>query len=183
MSSVVFTSEIDHDWKGTSIMAKRTMTRSLFCIGLGGMLGLAAALAGASSPVRATTPVACCSEANSRSRLLAAAPARALGAEAVGQAATKTPAAGPSQKKAADSGKKPNILIIWGDDIGWFNPSCYHGGVMGYQTPNIDRIAREGARFTDWYGQQSCTAGRAAFIMGQSPIRTGMTKVGLPGAT
>src|SRR5262245_29467727 len=80
-------------------------------------------------------------------------------------------------------GKKPNILIIWGDDIGWFNPSCYHGGVMGYQTPNIDRIAKEGARFTDWYGQQSCTAGRAAFIMGQSPIRTGMTKVGLPGAT
>jgi arylsulfatase len=80
-------------------------------------------------------------------------------------------------------GKKPNILIIWGDDIGWFNPSCYHGGVMGYQTPNIDRIAREGARFTDWYGQQSCTAGRAAFIMGQSPIRTGLTKVGLPGAS
>jgi arylsulfatase len=78
--------------------------------------------------------------------------------------------------------KKPNILIIWGDDIGWFNPSCYHGGVMGYQTPNIDRIAKEGARFTDWYGQQSCTAGRAAFIMGQSPIRTGLTKVGLPGA-
>src|SRR5262249_33022357 len=79
--------------------------------------------------------------------------------------------------------KKPNILIIWGDDIGWFNPSCYHGGVMGYQTPNIDRIAKEGARFTDWNGQQSCPAGRAAFITGQSPIRTGMTKVGLPGAT
>jgi arylsulfatase len=85
--------------------------------------------------------------------------------------------------RTQDGGKKPNILIIWGDDIGWFNPSCYHGGVMGYQTPNIDRIAREGARFTDWYGQQSCTAGRAAFIMGQSPIRTGMTKVGLPGAS
>lgn len=85
--------------------------------------------------------------------------------------------------KAAGAQKKPNILIIWGDDIGWFNPSCYHGGIMGYQTPNIDRIAREGARFTDWYGQQSCTAGRAAFIMGQSPIRTGLTKVGLPGST
>src|SRR5215831_9488227 len=79
--------------------------------------------------------------------------------------------------------KKPNILIIWGDDIGWFNPSCYHHGVMGYQTPNIDRIAKEGALFTDWYGQQSCTAGRVAFITGQSPIRTGMTKVGLPGST
>ncbi|NOK22349.1 arylsulfatase [Corallococcus carmarthensis] len=78
--------------------------------------------------------------------------------------------------------KQPNILVIFGDDIGWFNPSCYHQGAMGYRTPNIDRIAKEGVRFTDWYGQQSCTAGRAAFITGQSPIRTGLTKVGLPGA-
>jgi len=77
---------------------------------------------------------------------------------------------------------KPNILIIWGDDIGWFNISAYNHGIMGYRTPNIDRLAREGAMFTDWYGQQSCTAGRAAFITGQSPIRTGLTKVGLPGA-
>jgi len=78
--------------------------------------------------------------------------------------------------------KKPNILIIWGDDIGWNNPSCYNRGLMGYMTPNIDRIASEGALFTDWYGQQSCTAGRAAFITGQSPFRTGLLKVGLPGA-
>ena len=78
--------------------------------------------------------------------------------------------------------KKPNILILWGDDIGQFNVSCYNNGMMGYKTPNIDRIAKEGALFTDWYGQQSCTAGRAAFITGQSPIRTGLTKVGLPGA-
>jgi arylsulfatase A-like enzyme len=78
---------------------------------------------------------------------------------------------------------KPNILIIWGDDIGWYNISAYNLGVMGYRTPNIDRVGREGALFTDWYGQQSCTAGRAAFITGQSPIRTGLTKVGLPGAT
>src|ERR1700742_1409674 len=77
---------------------------------------------------------------------------------------------------------KPNILILWGDDIGWFNVSAYNHGVMGYRTPNIDRIAKEGAMFTDWYGQQSCTAGRAAFITGQSPIRTGLTKVGMPGA-
>src|SRR5687768_13151218 len=77
---------------------------------------------------------------------------------------------------------KPNILVIWGDDIGQFNVSAYNQGVMGYRTPNIDSIAREGALFTDWYGQQSCTAGRAAFITGQSPIRTGLTKVGLPGA-
>jgi arylsulfatase len=78
--------------------------------------------------------------------------------------------------------KKPNILIIWGDDIGWYNISAYNLGVMGYRTPNIDRIAKEGMLFTDWYGQQSCTAGRAAFITGQAPIRTGLTKVGLPGA-
>jgi arylsulfatase len=77
---------------------------------------------------------------------------------------------------------KPNILIIWGDDIGGFNISAYNRGMMGYKTPNIDSIAAEGALFTDWYGQQSCTAGRAAFITGQSPIRTGLTKVGLPGA-
>jgi len=77
---------------------------------------------------------------------------------------------------------QPNILIIWGDDVGGFNISAYNMGMMGYQTPNIDSIAKEGALFTDWYGQQSCTAGRAAFITGQSPIRTGLTKVGLPGA-
>src|SRR6266850_7863892 len=78
--------------------------------------------------------------------------------------------------------QKPNILFIMGDDIGWYNISAYNLGVMGYRTPNIDRVAKEGALFTDWYGQQSCTAGRAAFITGQSPIRTGLTKVGLPGA-
>ncbi len=78
--------------------------------------------------------------------------------------------------------KKPNIVVIWGDDIGWSNPSAYHHGMMGSRTPNIDRVANEGARFTDWYGQQSCTAGRAAFLTGQSPFRTGLLKVGLPGA-
>jgi arylsulfatase len=89
-------------------------------------------------------------------------------------------AVGPLAAQAQQ--QKPNILVIMGDDIGWFNPSAYHQGIMGYQTPNIDRIAQEGARFTDWYGQQSCTAGRAAFVTEQSPIRTGLTKVGLPGA-
>ncbi len=84
--------------------------------------------------------------------------------------------------QAAGAADKPNILIIWGDDIGQFNVSAYNMGMMGYKTPNIDSIAKEGAVFTDWYGQQSCTAGRAAFITGQSPMRTGLTKVGLPGA-
>jgi len=77
---------------------------------------------------------------------------------------------------------KPNMLIIWGDDIGWFNIGAYNMGMMSYQTPNIDRIAKEGMLFTDAYGENSCTAGRAAFITGQSPFRTGLLKVGLPGA-
>jgi arylsulfatase len=79
--------------------------------------------------------------------------------------------------------KQPNILILWGDDIGMWNVSKYSHGMMGYHTPNIDRIGNEGVTFTDWYGQQSCTAGRASFITGQNPIRTGLTKVGMPGAT
>ncbi len=77
---------------------------------------------------------------------------------------------------------KPNILVIWGDDIGITNLSCYSDGLMGYRTPNIDRIAKEGMRFTDSYGEQSCTAGRAAFMLGQSVFRSGLSKVGLPGA-
>ncbi len=81
----------------------------------------------------------------------------------------------------SDTGK-PNIVVIWGDDIGMTNLSCYSDGVMGYRTPNIDRIAAEGMRFTDSYGEQSCTAGRSAFITGQSTYRTGLSKVGLPGA-
>lgn len=82
----------------------------------------------------------------------------------------------------AERQQRPNILVIWGDDIGITNISAYSHGVMGYQTPNIDRLAREGALFTDYYGEQSCTAGRAAFITGQVPFRTGLTKVGMPAA-
>jgi len=82
----------------------------------------------------------------------------------------------------AQKQEKPNILVIWGDDIGWSNPSIYNMGMMSYRTPNIDQIGHDGIIFTDYYSQQSCTAGRAAFITGQSPYRTGLTKVGLPGA-
>jgi arylsulfatase A-like enzyme len=87
------------------------------------------------------------------------------------------------RKEQTMASKQPNILILWGDDIGMWNVSQYSRGMMGYRTPNIDRIGVEGATFTDWYGQQSCTAGRASFITGQNPIRTGLTKVGMPGAT
>jgi arylsulfatase A-like enzyme len=101
---------------------------------------------------------------------------------AMGSATPIRTAQAQTQPAPAPAGRKPNILVIMGDDIGWFNPSIYHRGDMGYWTPSIDRIGTEGAMFTSWYGQQSCTAGRAAFITGQSPIRTGLTKVGLPGA-
>jgi Sulfatase/L,D-transpeptidase catalytic domain len=83
----------------------------------------------------------------------------------------------------ATAQQRPNIVIIWGDDIGQSNVSAYSHGVMGYKTPNIDRLAKEGIMFTDYYAEQSCTAGRASFITGQSGLRTGLTKVGLPGAT
>src|SRR5210317_726382 len=79
--------------------------------------------------------------------------------------------------------KKPNILVIWGDDVGQQNISAYHRGMMGGSTPNIDRIANEGAIFTDSYAQQSCTAGRASFILGQHPFRTGLLTIGMPGST
>src|SRR5512138_2891411 len=92
-------------------------------------------------------------------------------------------ALGAGLDHAAAQQPKPNIVIIWGDDIGQSNISAYSHGLMGYPTPNIDRVAREGMMFTDYYAEQSCTAGRASFITGQSGLRTGMTKVGLPGAT
>jgi len=101
-----------------------------------------------------------------------------LGSLAVIAAATLTNAPAVAQQQ-----QKPNIVIIWGDDIGISDISAYSHGLMGFKTPNIDRIANEGIMFTDFYGEQSCTAGRASFITGQSGLRTGMTKVGLPGAT
>src|SRR5246500_5706117 len=88
-----------------------------------------------------------------------------------------------AKQEEKNAGKKPNILILWGDDIGTWNISYFSRGMMGYRTPNIDRVAHEGCAFTDFYGQQSCTAGRAAFITGQNPLRTGLSKVGSPGAT
>ena len=97
--------------------------------------------------------------------------------------AARAEAVNPRQTAAANpaaGGGKPNIVVIWGDDIGITNLSCYSMGLMGYHTPNIDRIAREGMLFTDYYGEQSCTAGRSSFITGQSVFRTGLSKVGVP---
>jgi arylsulfatase len=103
-------------------------------------------------------------------------------ASAIGSGSQIAMAQAQPRPAAPASGRPPNILIIWGDDIGTWNISHNNRGMMGYSTPNIDRIAREGVAFSDYYGQQSCTAGRAAFIGGNVPVRTGMTKVGLPGA-
>jgi arylsulfatase A-like enzyme len=89
---------------------------------------------------------------------------------------------GPGLPGAEAQEKKSNILIIWGDDIGYHNISAYNHGIIGYRTPNIDRIAREGALFTDAYGEQSCTAGRPAFMLGQHPFRTGLLTIGMPGS-
>ncbi|QOG18953.1 MULTISPECIES: arylsulfatase [Bradyrhizobium] len=105
--------------------------------------------------------------------------AAALTSEAMAQAQKAAPAPNPSQ---TSSGRKPNILVIFGDDIGQTNISAYSFGVMGYRTPNIDRIAKEGMMFTDYYAEQSCTAGRSSFITGQCTLRTGLSKVGIPGA-
>jgi len=101
-------------------------------------------------------------------------------AKATKMAKPKASAKAPPKAKAQT--KQPNILVIWGDDIGISNLSCYSHGLMGYQTPNIDRLANEGMLFTDSYGEQSCTAGRSSFITGQSVLRTGLSKVGVPGA-
>src|SRR5580700_8891775 len=106
--------------------------------------------------------------------------AATLASRAFAQAQQAAPA---TPTPTAPSGRKPNILVIFGDDIGQSNVSAYTFGLMGYRTPNIDRIAREGMMFTDYYADQSCTAGRSSFITGQATLRTGLSKVGIPGAT
>jgi arylsulfatase len=167
-------------------MPKSYRIKALLLLGGGALLGFAAA----SGSVPVATPVSASSSST---------PRFSVHAEAMQISSTPAPSCcsqGPKREEllalaaqnqsvaagAQKSGKKPNILVLWGDDIGWFNVSAYNHGIMGYKTPNIDRIARDGAMFTDWYGQQSCTAGRACFITGQTGFRTGLLKVGLPGA-
>src|SRR5262245_7654421 len=106
-----------------------------------------------------------------------------LAASTLAAAATRIAQAQQPAPAPAPAGQRPNILVIFGDDIGQTNISAYSFGVMGYRTPNIDRIAREGMMFTDYYAEQSCTAGRSTFITGQCTLRTGLSKVGIPGAT
>jgi arylsulfatase A-like enzyme len=155
-------------------------SRSLACVGLGALLGLAAAniqitpstRAGSSDSAAVPEPAQpeggpspCCSDGLGTNRLLA----------------MTSPRPTPAESAQPASSKKPNIVVIWGDDIGTWNIGAYTHGMMG-RTPHIDSIAKQGALFTDHYGQPSCTAGRAAFILGQMPIRTGMTTIGIPGS-
>ncbi len=116
--------------------------------------------------------------ADRRRLLLGGTALSVLGTVGIGTAQAQQPAPTPPA-----GGRRPNILVIFGDDIGQSNISAYTIGLMGYRTPNIDRIAREGMMFTDYYAEQSCTAGRVAFITGQCTLRTGLSKVGIPGAT
>ncbi len=162
---------------------KLSTSRLLFVVGLGAGLGSLAAVVPpdrpgsapavgepgpAPPPGSACPPGECsCSEGAARSALLP----------------LTTAAVVPGTAPARQGAKKPNIVIIWGDDIGQSNVSAYTMGLMGYRTPNIDRVAKEGMIFTDYYAEQSCTAGRASFLTGQHGLRTGLTKVGLPGAT
>ena len=117
---------------------------------------------------------------NRRNMLLGGTTLAAASAIATGHPVTVAQAQGQT---APPSGKRPNILVIFGDDIGQTNISAYSFGLVGYKTPNIDRIAKEGMMFTDYYAENSCTAGRSSFITGQTPKRTGLTKVGIPAAT
>ena len=148
---------------------KRLILHGFFAVCIGAGLGYIAA---ASEP-RSGTPNdpdagrACDSQKASRRSLLAVA----------------TTAVIPGSTTTTQAAKKPNIVVIWGDDIGQSNVSAYSMGMMGYRTPNIDRVAKEGMIFTDYYAEQSCTAGRASFITGQHGLRTGMTKVGIPGSS
>ena len=121
-------------------------------------------------------------DVNRRGLLLTGSSVLATAAVMAAGAATKAQAQAQPKGSAAPAGRKPNILFIMADDVGLWNISAYHRGMMGGRTPNIDRIASEGALFTDYYAQQSCTAGRASFITGQHPFRVGLLKVGLPGA-
>src|SRR6202140_5820058 len=116
---------------------------------------------------------------NRRNMLLAGTTLAA--ASALGTAASVQKAVAQAQQ-AAPAGQKPNILVVMGDDVGWFNIGAYHQGIMSGKTPNLDKLAADGMRFTDYYAEASCTAGRANFITGELPIRTGMTTVGQAGS-
>jgi arylsulfatase A-like enzyme len=161
--------------------------QSMVCVGLGALLGSVAATRGMAPSLRAdvtprpvrqvaaetrlTDPVvnrpSCCAEGSAKNQLLAQADKKETAARA----------------EPTGSGKKPNVVVIMADDIGWFNVGAYHQGMMASRTPNLDSLAAQGKRFTDYYAEASCTAGRANFITGQLPIRTGLTTVGQAGAT
>ena len=163
------------------MVSRNSYLQALALVAIGSMLGYAAATAERSRPAVAASAT---SEPASATGVAAGAgdvscsPSGPLPAPMLAMAGRT----GAGAATAAQDGKKPNILVIFGDDVGITNISAYSDGLMGYETPNIDRIAKEGLRFLHYYGEQSCTAGRAAFLTGQHGLRTGLTKVGFPGA-
>jgi arylsulfatase A-like enzyme len=160
--------------------------QSVACIGLGALLGFVAATGDTPPASRAdgvprqVRPVAADTRGSAPDVSRPSCSPKGSAAKVVLAQADAGKAAAQAEPTA--SGKKPNIVVIMADDVGTWNISAYHRGMMGGRTPNIDRIAKEGALFTDYYAQQSCTAGRAAFILGQNPFRTGLLKVGMPAA-
>jgi arylsulfatase A-like enzyme len=154
------------------------------CVGLGALLGYAAAVGNLDPSRRADAAAA--SPPGAPGRATASAPGKPGCCEDLSKGPMLALLATHNETAAASaeqSGRKPNIVFIMGDDIGWFNIGAYHQGIMAGRTPNLDRLATEGMRFTDYYAEASCTAGRANFITGQLPIRTGLTTVGQAGAT
>ncbi|HLN31808.1 MAG TPA: arylsulfatase [Gemmataceae bacterium] len=163
-------------------MFQRTRTNAIALVAIGGLLGFAAA-SGKFNPARWASDAQGSSNASAAQSAEPAKPSASC-CDVLNKGELAAIAA-HNQKvaaKADKTGKKPNILVIWGDDIGIHNISAYNHGIMGYRTPNIDRLAHEGALFTDAYAQQSCTAGRASFILGQHPFRTGLLTIGFPGS-
>jgi arylsulfatase len=158
---------------------KRPALQTMFLVGLGAGLGYLADAGAFRSALASGEPRSCSTQPSAFTQGDAGCSA---GANRSGLLTLATTALISSSTATAQAGKKPNIVIIWGDDIGQSNISAYSMGIMGYRTPNIDRVAKEGMIFTDYYAEQSCTAGRASFITGQHGLRTGLTKVGLPGS-
>src|SRR5262245_41960714 len=173
---------IQHYPYSESTMISKTSVLAVASVALGAMLGYVAASCTGVATASPLTTQQRSREAEFRQSRMASRLTEDAGLLAQLPPQVAAAAIAQAEKKAGTSGKKPNIVIIWGDDVGQSDISAYSMGLMGFRSPNIARLAKEGGIFTDYYAQQSCTAGRSSFITGQSGPRTGNTKVGMPGA-
>src|SRR5579871_1121203 len=166
-------------------MLTKTRVQAIATLAIGGLLGYAAAAGSLGTPRKANAePPEPSAAAKPAAAAKAAVPACCTEAVSKGQLVVRADrkVEEASAKAEGGNGKKPNIVFIMGDDVGWFNIGAYHRGIMAGRTPNLDRLASQGVLFTDYYAEASCTAGRANFITGQLPIRTGLTTVGQAGS-